>query len=734
MPGDEWMAVAESSTRWSAPRADARGRREGLREPLGPSTAVFALLTGPEQVLEAANPAFFQAIGSGRSRLGLPLGELLPELTGQGFSGLLDRVYRTGRPYTVRDARVMLGTGESAREAFFDITCDPRRDDAGEIVGVTVLGVETTQVKHAQRLAAEHRALLEQIAREQPLEQVLDGMARTIERLAPGTIASVLLADADRRHLRHLAAPSLPGFYREAIDGLAIGEGAGSCGTAAHRGEPVIVTDIARDPLWDGYRHLAEAAGLAACWSTPIVGTGGELLGTFAMYHRTPRAPQDVDLALGAVFTRTAALAVERHRAHQARVAAEAKEKAARRDLAFILEASTVLARDLDVDEALRHLARLAVPALSPMCAVDVVRSGRVRRVATAAGTGAQRDLLASGTPVCDGAVDRVLASGATEFAPGTPAGDGPGRRLGVTGYLCVPLTDRGRVLGTLTLLATADHPLDERTVPLAEELARRAAASAVNARQYTQQVRLAHDLQAGLLLPDLPELPGATTASFYQPAGEGLEIGGDFYDLFELGGGRWGFMIGDVCGRGAPAATTTGLVRHTSRAVARLVDGPVAVAEAVNAALLDRAPRHGCTFVTLVYGELRRAGGGLSVELVRAGHVRPVLRRADGSAGTLDVPGMFLGVHPRPSLRADRLRLRAGDSLVLVTDGVTEARSRAGDLFGEERLTAALASHGHGAATAGTVLDAVTGALAAFTAGCETNDDDRAALVITAG
>ena len=346
----------------------------------------------------------------------------------------------------------------------------------------------------------------------------------------------------------------------------------------------------------------------------------------------------------------------------------------------------------------------------------------------------ATKAILASGTPVCDGAVDRVLASGATEFAPGTPAGDGPGRRLGVTGYLCVPLTDRGRVLGTLTLLATADHPLDERTVPLAEELARRAAASAVNARQYTQQVRLAHDLQAGLLLPDLPELPGATTASFYQPAGEGLEIGGDFYDLFELGGGRWGFMIGDVCGRGAPAATTTGLVRHTSRAVARLVDGPVAVAEAVNAALLDRAPRHGCTFVTLVYGELRRAGGGLSVELVRAGHVRPVLRRADGSAGTLDVPGMFLGVHPRPSLRADRLRLRAGDSLVLVTDGVTEARSRAGDLFGEERLTAALASHGHGAATAGTVLDAVTGALAAFTAGCETNDDDRAALVITAG
>ena len=191
-----------------------------------------------------------------------------------------------------------------------------------------MIGVETTQVKHAQRLMAEHRALLEQIARQAPLTEVLDGMARCIENLAPQEVlVSVLLADPDGRHLRHGAAPSLPDFYNEAIDGIATGEGVGSCGTAAHRREPVIVTDIATDPFWDDFRDLADRAGLAACWSTPILARDGGLLGTFAMYHRTPRVPQDTDLALTRVFAGTAALAIERHHIEQAKAAAEARAR-----------------------------------------------------------------------------------------------------------------------------------------------------------------------------------------------------------------------------------------------------------------------------------------------------------------------------------------------------------------------------------------------------------------------
>lgn len=140
-----------------------------LRALFGESTSVFASMAGPAHLLEAANPAFFAAIGgTGRARTGLPIGELVPELAEQGFITLLDRVYRTGLPYTGRDARVLLGSGPQAREAFFDFAYEPRRDAGGNVMGVRMIGVETTQVKHAQRLTGEHRALLEQIARQAP--------------------------------------------------------------------------------------------------------------------------------------------------------------------------------------------------------------------------------------------------------------------------------------------------------------------------------------------------------------------------------------------------------------------------------------------------------------------------------------------------------------------------------------------------------------------------------------
>lgn len=326
----------------SAPRPTAanpavaeQGAEEDQRALFGQSTAVFASLAGPEHLVETANPAFFATIGEERSRTGVPLVDLMPELAGQDFIALLDQVYRTGEPRTGRDVRVVLGTGPHARESFFDFTCEPRRDAGGNVTGLRVIGVETTQVKHAQQLMAEHRALLEQIARQAPLSEVLDGMARCIENLSPQEVlVSVLLADPDGRHLRHGAAPSLPDFYNQAIDGIATGEGVGSCGTAAHRREPVIVTDIATDPFWDDFRDLAGQAALAACWSTPILARDGALLGTFAMYHRAPRVPQDTDLALARVFAGTAALAIERHHIEQAKAAAEAHARAAHDELA----------------------------------------------------------------------------------------------------------------------------------------------------------------------------------------------------------------------------------------------------------------------------------------------------------------------------------------------------------------------------------------------------------------
>ncbi|MFD3524878.1 GAF domain-containing SpoIIE family protein phosphatase [Streptomyces sp. NPDC058653] len=653
----------------------------------------------------------------------------MPELAEQGFITLLDRVYRTGQPYTGRNARVLLGEGAQLREAFFDFTYEPRRDVGGNVMGVRMIGVETTQVIRTQRLTAEHRALLEQIAREAP-GGGSGGDGESHLGPVAGVLVSVLLADEDGLHLRHGAAPSLPAFYNQAIDGIATGDGIGSCGTAAHRRQRVVVSDIATDPFWDDFRDLAEHAGLAACLSTPILGREEQLQGTFAMCHRVPRVPVEADLALAGVFAGTAALAIERHHAEKARLAAEAGEKAARDDLAFLLKASTTLGSDLHYAQTLERLAALCVPALVPLCAVDAIEQGRVRRIATAAPTEEARQLLASHIPVYDAADDavaRVLATSLTEVARRTPTGPGPWQELGVTGYLSVPLADRGQTFATLTLLTTGDHVFDGHAVALAEELARRASTAAGNARQYTERAALARDLQAGLLLPDLPTLPGAELATYYHPAGEGLEIGGDFYDAFPLEDGNWALMLGDVCGRGALAATTTALVRHTVRAVASFLPGPEAVVQAVNHALIKRHGSHGTGFVTLVYGHFTATEGGPEIELVRASRTLPLHLTTDG-AHPVHIDGPLLGVLPRPRLDSRRISLAPGQSLVLYTDGITEARNRANQLFDEDRLIQALNSAPRRAPD---VLGALTAAVRSFTDGRDI-DDDQAVLVLT--
>jgi PAS domain S-box-containing protein len=156
--------------------------------------------------------------------------------------------------------------------------------------------------------------VLELVARDAPLHDTLDLLARAIERLTPDMLGSILLLDPDGVHVRHGAAPSLPEAYMRAIDGQAIGPQAGSCGTAAYRREPVIVEDIATDPLWEPYRQAALANGLRACWSTPIFDGQQRVLGTFALYYGTPRSPTSRHLHLIDVTTYTAAIAIVHHR------------------------------------------------------------------------------------------------------------------------------------------------------------------------------------------------------------------------------------------------------------------------------------------------------------------------------------------------------------------------------------------------------------------------------------
>jgi len=172
-------------------------------------------------------------------------------------------------------------------------------------------------VNKEEKFLIEQSRILQKLAANAPLSEILKRLVLLIEAQSPGMLCSVLLLSEDGDHIRHGAAPSLPKEYVEAIDGEPIGPKHGSCGTAMYRGEPVCVTDIASDSLWENYRELALANGLRACWSTPILSGRGKVLGSFAMYYQEPRTPTDEEAGLTEVATRIAGLAIEHHAAKE---------------------------------------------------------------------------------------------------------------------------------------------------------------------------------------------------------------------------------------------------------------------------------------------------------------------------------------------------------------------------------------------------------------------------------
>ena len=194
----------------------------------------------------------------------------------------------------------------------------------GAVMDVTEQHQARAALDKAFDLLAREKRLLEMIAGGDSLAGILDALCRMVEELASGSLSSILLLEPNGNRLRHGAAPSLPTTYCEAIDGTVIGPTVGSCGTAAYLAQPVIVSDIATDPLWADYRDLALAHGLRACWSTPILSSEGKVLGTFATYYREPRSPTVHEHNLIEQSTHLASIAVERKRAEAELRASEA--------------------------------------------------------------------------------------------------------------------------------------------------------------------------------------------------------------------------------------------------------------------------------------------------------------------------------------------------------------------------------------------------------------------------
>ena len=261
---------------------------------------------------------------------------------------------------------------------------------------------------------------------------------------------------------------------------------------------------------------------------------------------------------------------------------------------------------------------------------------------------------------------------------------------------------DRPRTDGHRQALSACEHlaARDEVLTLLLEvheRLSMVATNAAVNtlerARFETQRyAALARALQASLIPPELPRVADLETGAFFRPSGDGSEIGGDFYDLFPTSDQRWGFVLGDVSGKGAQAAALTALARHTVRAAAYHSPDACQVLERLDDAVAahDADGRH----LTALFAFVSARPGELTIDLALGGHPQPLVLRADGQVESVGVEGSALGLFPHPVLTQTRIILRSGDTLLAFSDGITEAR-RDNEEYGEERLRALLGGFG---------------------------------------
>ncbi|WP_437095119.1 SpoIIE family protein phosphatase [Streptomyces sp. enrichment culture] len=525
-----------------------------------------------------------------------------------------------------------------------------------------------------------------------PAPDDLDGLLqRTVERardMLDGDSAFLLLATDDETELEVRASTGLPSA-RQRFARVPVEAGSGRYGSARM---PAVHEDVTAMP---GAVPLLNGTGMRSVVTVPLK-VEGRLTGSLGVAAEAPgRYSNEEALRLQFAADRIA-LAVESARLGEL-------ERLRRGSLSFLVEASDLLAGTLDRDQTLALMAQMTVPTLATWCAVYTI--------ADQASEPYLSYVLHEDEELIDGIKsllskipppDPVPTPGARVWsAPAEVAHQAAlrtsMRSLGLSGgptqqvtpgigptlataaavggeTVVLPLVARNRVIGMLTLGKPTDEHFRQEILELAEDLSRRAALALDNARLYSERTAISQSLQRSLLPPELPTIEGVEVEVIYRAAGEGNEVGGDFYDLFPISDGAYGFAIGDVCGTGPNAAAVTGLARHALRLLAREgLSGP-AVLERLNSAILDEGARS--RFLTLLYGELRpQEDGSAELKVVCAGHPLPLRLRQDGTVEPAAEPQPLLGVLEDLELYEQTVTLDPGDVLLCVTDGVTERR-----------------------------------------------------------
>lgn len=305
---------------------------------------------------------------------------------------------------------------------------------------------------------------------------------------------------------------------------------------------------------------------------------------------------------------------------------------------------------------------------------------------------------------------------------------------MGVRAWAGFPLrAPGGEVLGSFCIVDTTPRDWSEHDLEVLRTLAHAATREiALRSAVYEQQSarnraeKLVRTLQESLLPPIAPEVPGLDVATRFHPAGDGLELGGDFYDVFPSGSDTWSFLIGDVCGKGIEAAKVASLARHAMGVAAIRNAGPAEVLAWLNETILARSPapdRH----LTALYGDLSIANGVCNIHIASAGHVPPIVRKADGSAARVEMEGPLVGAWDDFATATIRFELAPGDALILYTDGVSEAR--VGNRFLGEDAVLDLVANAERDLNADELADCIAREALRFSGG--TVADDIAILVL---
>jgi serine phosphatase RsbU (regulator of sigma subunit) len=446
-------------------------------------------------------------------------------------------------------------------------------------------------------------------------------------------------------------------------------------------GRPIALRPLANDFL--GAPFPAEVGAVREC-TMPILGGRGVMGGIWLLLGPEERPAEDDLMAL---LIARLATAIDRARLVESerrmRVRAEWSAARVSRVQSLTSGLSAALGPVDVADVVMNHaLAELGASEATCYMLTDEGTLKPVRSIGS--GSDPPRTMSLSD----DDPMGAILRRSAVVVLPDSVPDNGDGGLRAL-----VPLSLRGEVLGAIELVFPAEQDLDAELRAFLGVLGTQCAQAVERARLYALRSREAHVLQASLMPPALPQIPGLEVAAAYRPFGDGTVVGGDFYDIYALDPGRWGLVVGDVSGKGIEAAAITALARHTTRAAALLGMGPAEVLRTLNRVMLSQSL--GERFCTIVQGILEPTPEGVAVTLSLGGHPRPLLldgrKRRVRPVGTL---GTAVGVLPDPVLAETRLTLRKDDVLVFFTDGCINFQAEGRTTSDERVLLRALREH----------------------------------------